>query len=291
MKKTQLVICLLFICVLNLSAQQGDFPELTGPYLSQKFPGDVPEMFAPGLVSSPEAKEMGITWMPNMKEFYFTRQDPSDSDRKWAIWYSKEANGIWTRPEIVGFSGTYLDIAPFITYDGKYMLFYRGSRSDTTFKTGTYIAERTGDKWTEPRFFADAYVLNTADFKTFYCTEGKEDRQIYHMTYADGEFSEKKPLEGQLNSPFFDAHGMISPDGYFMLFDSDRPGGIDKIDMYVSFRKGNNSWSEGINLGENINRGHFTIPSFSPDGKYIFINSDRDIYWVSAKVIDDLKNK
>jgi hypothetical protein len=32
-------------------------------------------------------------------------------------------------------------------------------------------------------------------------------------------------------------------------------------------------------------------PSVSRDGKYIFYTMNRDIYWVSAKILDELKTK
>ncbi len=284
--------CFIIMLVIGC-AKKEDFPGLKAPYLGQKPPGNIPEIFAPGIISSQDTKEMGCTWMPDLKEFYFTRQGNPEVADTWSIWYSKEVNGKWTIPRITSFSGKHIDVAPFITYDGKYMLFYRGSRTDNTIQRGTWITERKGDKWTEPRFFADAYVMTTMDFKTFYCTidtvGGKVNRQIGYMSYVDGKFSEKRPIQGPLNTPHFEAHSIISPNGDFILFDSTRPGSFDEIDIYISFRKENNKWSEGINLGEEINQGQYTIPSISPDGKYIFINANEDIYWVDAKIIEELK--
>lgn len=285
-----LLFTLIFSC--NNAEQQGASIS-ANPYLGQEPPGFGPEVFAPGIISCDDTREMGCTWMPDLREFYFTRQGTPESAETWSIWYTREIDGKWSDPQIVDFSGVYLDAAPFITYDGKYMLFYRGSRTDTTVHTGTWITERDGDSWTEPRFFADAYVMNTVNHKTFYCTmdatEGKANRQIGYMTYSDGEFSEKKPIQGDLNTANFEAHGIISPGNDYILFDSDRPGGIDEIDIYVSFRDENGNWSEGINLGKEINQGHYTIPSISPDGKYLFINAEGDVYWVGADIIEQLK--
>jgi Tol biopolymer transport system component len=290
---TALLTCLALIPY--ASAQESDVPILKGPYLGQELPGDTPVLFAPGMISKPDSKEMGCTWMPDMKEFYFTRQGTPLSPDIWAIWYTKEVDGKWTEPQIVPFSGKYLDIAPFITFDGKYMLFYRGSRTDTTVQKGTYIAERKGDSWSEPKYFDDAYVLVTPNFKDFYCTidseDGKMNRQIAGMTYNDGVLSKKVPLKGQVNTDHFEAHSYISPNGDYILYDSDRPGGFDQIDIYVSFIGENQEWSEGVNLGEKINKGYYTIPSLTPDGKYLFINVDGDIYWTKADFIETLRPK
>lgn len=286
-------VLIFFMAASHIGAQEDAFPVLKGPYLGQKPPGDTPQLFAPGLISDPDSKEMGCTWTPDMKEFYFTRQGTSENTRAWAIWFTREIDEKWTRPEIVEFSGKHMDIAPFITFDGKYMLFYRGSHTDTSIKRGTYITERVGDSWSEPRFFDNAYVLTTANFKDFFCTidsaNGEINRQIACMIYNDGSFSGKMPVKGQLNTESFEAHSYISPRGDYMLFDSNRPGGFDEIDVYVSFMTDNKEWSEGVNLGEKINRGQFTIPSLTPDAKYLFLNADGNIYWVEAGVIETLR--
>ena len=74
-----------------------------------------------------------------------------------------------------------------------------------------------------------------------------------------------------------------------LVFDSARPGGYDEFDMYVSFRRPDGTWSEGHNLGEKINRGHRSMPSLSPDGKYLFFACEGDIWWADAGVIDELR--
>jgi Tol biopolymer transport system component len=45
-----------------------------------------------------------------------------------------------------------------------------------------------------------------------------------------------------------------------------------------------------VNLGDAVNTDGTTFcPSVSPDGQYIFYTANRDIYWVSAKILDQLK--
>ena len=55
------------------SDHQDEFPRLTGPYLGQKPPGLIPEMFAPGIVSTDDLEIEGV-FSPSMDEFYFVRQ-------------------------------------------------------------------------------------------------------------------------------------------------------------------------------------------------------------------------
>ena len=269
-----------------------DFPVLTGPYLGQKPPGDEPLIFAPGVVSTEDHLEMGCTWTPDGKEFYFSRSETADGSSNWAIWVVSEKDGRWNPPVVAPFSGVYRDFAPFITPDGAFMIFYRQSSEESEVRAGTWIVERNGNSWGKPRFFTDAYCVTTADFEVFYySTESNEntDRDIAKMTLANGILSEQQNLEGDINSKAWDAHACISTDGSLLVYDSDRPGGYDEFDIYVSFRKENGSWSNGLNLGAKINQGHRSNASFFHDGRYIALACSGDIYWVDAGIIEELR--
>ena len=75
-----------------------------------------------------------------------------------------------------------------------------------------------------------------------------------------------------------------------MIFCADRPEGLGRGDLYISFKDGNGNWTKSKNMGEKINTiGHELCPFVSKDEKYFFYTSNKDIYWVSAKVIDDFR--
>ena len=57
----------------SISAQQKDFPILTGPYLGQEPPEKTPEVFAPDIILTEEFKEFGCTFLSDGSEFHFTR--------------------------------------------------------------------------------------------------------------------------------------------------------------------------------------------------------------------------
>ena len=272
-------IYIIIISVISC-VKKDDFPILKGPYLGQKPPGMAPEIFAPDVLSTKNVMEMGCTWTPDGREFYFGRSETADVGSGWAIWGMREKDGVWSQPRMLAFSGVYRDFAPFITPDGKYMLFYRMSSAEAETRQGTWIVERKEDAWDEPRFFVDAYCLTTKDFQTFYFTTERSEetsKDIGQMTLDHGIFSEPGKLEGELNSEEWEAHGSISPDGSFMLF--------DRVEStFVSFRRDDGTWSRGYDLG-----GKLHIPSVSPDGKYIFFESNGDIYWVDAGIIEKYK--
>jgi Tol biopolymer transport system component len=95
---------------------------------------------------------------------------------------------------------------------------------------------------------------------------------------------------------FSSAHPFISADESYLIFDSKREG--KSGGLYISFNLGRDSWSEAICLSEKLNTGKITRDwnaTVSPDGKYLFFSSGErgksDIYWVDAKIIEDLKSK
>ncbi len=83
MKRISTLIVLLFsILLINYkSYSQDNFPVLEGPYLGQKPPGSIPEVFAPGIVSTKDWEIEGV-FAPSMKEFYFARYRGTYDDAK-----------------------------------------------------------------------------------------------------------------------------------------------------------------------------------------------------------------
>ena len=45
-------IAFLFVLLLNICTRNSGFPVLKGPYLGQKPPVDVPELFSPGIITT-----------------------------------------------------------------------------------------------------------------------------------------------------------------------------------------------------------------------------------------------
>jgi len=81
------------------NAQQSDFPKLSGPYLGQKLPGNVPELFAPGIVSRDGYFEHSAAiFSPEGDEVYWAGKP--DGTRYFEINFMKMINGKWTEPKI-----------------------------------------------------------------------------------------------------------------------------------------------------------------------------------------------
>ena len=115
MKKI-MTICILLVVLLgiNFISAKDDFPVLKGPYLGQKPPGIIPEIFGKGFVSTNHS-ENGLCASRDGKELYFTvnRMRPYVM-----VWIRHKESG-WTKPETMPFSGNYPEWDFNISPDGK----------------------------------------------------------------------------------------------------------------------------------------------------------------------------
>jgi len=64
------IVILSLSCSNKNSQSQYSFPDISGPYLGQVPPGNTPELFAPGIISTPMYTR-DITMTPDGKEIYF----------------------------------------------------------------------------------------------------------------------------------------------------------------------------------------------------------------------------
>ena len=95
----------------------------------------------------------------------------------------------------------------------------------------------------------------------------------------------------------YEYNSFIAPDESFLIFTSHGWGdSLGEGDLYVCFRREDGTWTRARNMGPGVNSSALDYcPSVSPDGKYFFFSSRRsgneDIYWVDAKIIENLKTE
>jgi hypothetical protein len=153
-------------------------------------------------------------------------------------------------------------------------------------------------------------------------SDGSE--KLCRSELRNGVYQELEILPDNVNVIKDNFHGYISLDESYLI----RPcyGRPDNIgagwNYYITFRKSDGTWSDLINLGKEVNSVYCGgAPSISPDGKYLFFQGiaatnltttldrkysleeliDRDIkspslgstdiYWISAKMIEELRPK
>jgi Tol biopolymer transport system component len=284
--------------IFSSHAQQNDFPVLKGPYLGQKPPGELPELFMPGIISNCDLHS-SVYFSPDGKEVYFSKLKESNI---WYIVFMREKNGQWTQPQSLC-----KGLTPFLSPDGKTLLF-------STQDWDLWKMEKSTAGWSEPINLGT--VINfarrqdgpsvTRDGTLYYCTAYQNAKGIVRSTFKDGCYTEPQALESAVNSNHNEGFPFIAPDESYIIFSSFRHGSYGQGDLYISFRNNNGTWTEARNLGPKINsEAKDRFPCVSPDGKYLFFNSNRvsglnakpiadgpgNIYWVDAKIIEELTPK
>lgn len=96
--------------------------------------------------------------------------------------------------------------------------------------------------------------------------------KIFHATRGDEDWENITELP--FSSDFYSvAHPSLSPDGQYLAFSSNMPGGQGGMDLYVVKRNGD-AWNEPVNLGLLVNsKGNEVFPFWHKDG-YLFFSSD-----------------
>jgi len=305
--KTRILILLVLgislISTINISAQE--FPDdLTGDYLGQPKPGILPELFAPDIITT-DTSEGCSGWGKNMEYFIFQRW----IDGKSVLYIMHQSDAKWTKPERIVFADQY-QIGDFtIAPDGKTLIYVSRIAIDEIGTEGEggniWITKKTGNDWTNPYYlkdpvntkYHDSYPSLAANKNLYFFSRrpgghGKSD--LYFAEYMDGGYKSTINLGQDLNTFEHEWDTYIAPDESYMIYCSMKPDGFGEDDLYVTFRLSEGSWGLPIHLGTKINSEKSeNRPYVSPDEKYLFYTSNkrgnRDIYWVSMKVIEELK--
>ena len=294
--KSILPSTLLLLSVLMMSSvsrAQDAIPIPDGPYFGQTPPSSTSKVFAPGIVSK-KGWDYGGVFTPDMKEFYFARMNEETKKREFIVFEYR--NNQWHESVLSPRQGQ-----PFISTDGKIM--HLGNRYKERTKTGWSDIKSLGAP------FEDIQIMRlTASSKGTYVFDeivsdgngGYEDAPILSSRLTNGKREGPIPLNKEINTGKWNSHPFIAPDESYILWDSQRDGGYGDADIYISFRGQDGSWGEAINLGDKINTGGWdAAASVTPDGKFILFHRDVDpegesnvdIYWVDAKIIEDLRLK
>ena len=163
MKKLILFSCLLLVAVQIIHAQQSDFPKLAGPYLGQKPPGIVPEIFAPGILSRFSLLHGKIVFSPDGLELFWTCNAAPVQSR----WTARQTpKGIWSTPEPAFFSIEYVENSMNYSPDGKRLYFHSrralqgtGAPKDKDI----WYREKTSEGWGDPVPLRPPVNLSTTD--------------------------------------------------------------------------------------------------------------------------------
>lgn len=295
----------------------GNLPEsqhssgINDPYLGQQPPGDTPVLFAPRIISTGKEHSAAM-FTPDGNEVWFGRLYPP------AIYYMKREAGKWTEPQIAPFCDTSTtSLYPVLSPDGNQIFFSSDrpvSRQGDRLSRGNYhlwLVKRMAGQWSDPEPVDERINIGRRQS----CGSMASNGDLYFASFVDGASMDlfcSKAVDGdysvprnlnEINSPEPDHSPFVAPDGSYLIYSSFR-GGHGRSDLFISFRSDNGGWTNPRNMGSKINSAYKDeFPYVTPDGKYLFFNSNRpsslnpkpiengpgNIYWVSISIIDELK--
>lgn len=278
------LLTLLLVTTTSQVHAEWEFPPLEGPLMGQTAPGMIAEPFAPGVISK-EGWELEGVFAPGMQEFYYTTR-PEEGKRGLIIGF-RQTDNVWhkyielpRRGEIV------------FSKDGNRMHMAKGYR------------DRVGDGWSELKSIGPMFDhkdlgimrLTPSEAGTYVIDDYLTD-VIRISTVVDGVRQAPEPMNEIVNTGKWTAHPFIAPDESYLIWDSEREEGYGDSDLYISFRQVDGSWGPAINMGEAVNTPSWeAFATVTPDGKHILFqrgmnedNTNVDIYWVDAKIIEDLR--
>jgi Tol biopolymer transport system component len=250
----------------------------------------------------PDRYEYSVAFSPDLTECVFGL---TDSDWAWfTLLYSKmDEQGRWSEPAPAPFLAGGDGLSPAYTHDGE-TLYFASMRPSYPPANLWRVSRNGSGGWTEPEMVPEPVSTSSDEFAPsldaagdLYFVSGRPGglgaADIYLATRDKAGVVSVENVGAPINSPHLDSTPFIAPDGSYLIFESDRPGGFGQQDLYVSFRRGGR-WSAPENLGPAINTEQIEDEAYvTPDGKYLFFNRreafrterQTDLYWVELDAV------
>ncbi|MFC2107597.1 hypothetical protein ACFLRY_04620, partial [Bacteroidota bacterium] len=220
-------------------------------YPDQNYPGLIPQIFAPGIVSS-EAHEFSCSMTPDGKEFYFTRRNPELRINQ--IMVTKYIDGSWTDPGVVSFTGNSMAFEPRVTPDGNrlYFTYEKAVPGQSGPPMNIWYVEREEKGWGEPQNpghpfnpLRTMYISMTekGDIYTSDVSQGPSNEAVAVIRNINGKYGEIERLGSPVNMKKQDMYPYITPDESILLFTSRRDRTDRSTDIFASFKTDEGKWS------------------------------------------------
>ena len=264
-------------------------------------PDTLPEIFAKNIFNRDSSYIGYCSFDPKNKELYY-----AITDRQWN---SSRILRLNARKQVdtMDFNiNKNWEGEPMFTPDGQRM-YFTAVVKDQGWHSDLFYVEKTDSGWSDPHKFelnsqtCEWHISFTGNNTAYFGSERDGSRlkaDIYYSKPENDTYREAVKLPSTINTEYNDCDPLIAPDESYLIFHSDRPGGYGDHDLYIAFRLGDNTWSEPVNMGGDINTGGWEMgPSFSTDGRYLFYTRRKSwdtsepskIYWVDIAIIEKFK--
>lgn len=262
-------------------------PEGKGEVMGMTPPRDKAGIFAPGSVST-GLIERDTALSPRGDHFFYSIL----MGNRGFIIHIKKEQGKWLPPEVASFSGTYSDLEPSFSADGK-RLFFVSNRP----LSGPGAPKRDFDIWyvdkTESGWGApqnpgaplnteanEFYPSPTRDGSLYFCSRRKGSiggEDIFKSRRIEDRYAEPENVGKMINTKRDEFNAFVAADESFIIYTtSGRGNGFGGGDLWINFRNTDGSWSEAVNMGPTVNSAALDYcPFVTADGRHLFFSSRR----------------
>ncbi|WP_339925885.1 OmpA family protein [uncultured Cyclobacterium sp.] len=168
-----------------------------------------------------------------------------------------------------------LQYFPVLTADGKRLFFTKRDGMAAKQHEDIYFSDLEGEMWSEPETIST--LINTS-YNEGTCTISADGNlliftscntpasygscDLYITARLNGEWQSPVNIGKNVNTRYWESQPSLSADGSLLFFSSNRPEGEGGIDLWVSERLEDGSWSKAKNLGPNINTKNNEVSPF-----------------------------
>lgn len=260
-------------------------------YFGMTSPGEKFELFAPNIVSLKNSREGALAISPNGDEVFFAG---GPNWPKCKIMHVRKLNGRWTEPEVAEFSADCYATEPAFSPDGKFLYYSSSKGMPDIMQYSIWKVEKIGDKWGEAKKVIDIPVPGiwefhpsiTHDGTVYFCYWDAETKtgSIYRSNYSEGTYSDPEKTDLSFDAQSSVTNPFVDPGEKYIITSSTGRHGKGGYDVYISYKKEDGSWSLPVNVGDRFNTpGDDDSFDVSPDGKFLFIYKQDDVYWTETK--------
>ena len=180
-----------------------------------------------------------------------------------------------------------LQYFPAMTADENFMIFTARRSTHELDDENIYVSPKRNGEWMAPQSISP--LINgrenegtssiNADARMMVFTkcgspEGQGSCDIFMTERIGNQWKEPVPLR-EINSPNWDSHPSLSPDGRTIYFTSARPGGQGRMDIWAADKDSNDVWHPPYNLGPAINTPYDEeTPFIHANGQTLYFASD-----------------
>ena len=233
---------------------QNSFFKSVNAYLGQKPPVDTPEIFAQGVLHDFGIVLGRVTFSEDGTAFYYSFAQHWFDDRGSGTKEIKFSKGKWQTPVVIAENITNPAFSP------DYKTLYLGGSNGQV-----WLMRKTKSGWMKPKLWMQKsyglYNFQTTNSGAFYVgSNGTQGSKKDWNTYDFCKLTIKRKdtlinsLGPTLNTKGFDGDFFIAPDESYIIISANETKDFE-CELWISFRRNDESWTEPQSLGNKINDG------------------------------------